>query len=147
MHVDSNLGVSRHASPELNGPASSTSTSAGRASPTLAPDSTTTSDLSSALGPEPCGRPYHEQYPDTLPFTSVDVSNELDSGAQQQGVNKHHRMSVDSASEPPSSAVSYGSDADEYTSASSEHQLAECVPAPAGGGADGLLAPADGAPE
>ncbi|KAF7373864.1 hypothetical protein MSAN_00598400 [Mycena sanguinolenta] len=122
-------GVSRRASPAPNGPASSASTTAGRASPTLAPDSTTTSELSSALGPKPYGHPYsyHEQYPDALPFASVDVSNELDGGAQSQQqpqrANKRRRMSVDSASEPPSSAISYGSYADEYASASSQFSV------------------------
>ncbi|KAF8190728.1 hypothetical protein K438DRAFT_915209 [Mycena galopus ATCC 62051] len=80
-------GVSRRASPAPNGPASSASTSAGRASPTLAPDSTTTthtydtpSELSSALGPKPSyghPYPYHEQNLDALPFASVDVGSEL----------------------------------------------------------------------
>ncbi|KAJ6457324.1 hypothetical protein C8R45DRAFT_566770 [Mycena sanguinolenta] len=120
-------GVSRRASPAPNGPTSSASTSGGRASPTLAPDSTT-SELSSALGPKPYGHPYpyYEQYPDALPFASIDVSNELEGGAQQQQrVNKRRRMSVDSASEPPSSAVSYGSYADGYTSASSQFSISE----------------------
>ncbi|KAF7343920.1 hypothetical protein MVEN_01680700 [Mycena venus] len=124
-------GVSRRASPAPNGPASSASASAGRASPTLAPDSTTAhsydtpSELSSALGPKPSyghPYPYHEQYPDALPFASVDVSSELDAGATQR-VNKRRRMSVDSASEPPSSAVSYSSYADGYTSASSQFSM------------------------
>ncbi|KAF7358604.1 hypothetical protein MSAN_01199000 [Mycena sanguinolenta] len=54
-------------------------------SSTLAPDSTTTSELSSALGPESYDHPYsyHEQYPDALPFPSVNVSNELD-GAMRE---------------------------------------------------------------
>ncbi|KAJ7257511.1 hypothetical protein B0H12DRAFT_1218416 [Mycena haematopus] len=127
-------GVSRRASPAPNGPTSSASTSGGRASPTLAPDSTTTthsydtpSELSSALGPKPpYGHPYpyHEQYPDALPFASVDVSNEADGAAQQQQrANKRRRMSIDSASEPPSSAVSYSSYADGYTSASSQFSM------------------------
>ncbi|KAJ7851806.1 hypothetical protein B0H14DRAFT_3085752 [Mycena olivaceomarginata] len=128
-------GVSRRASPAPGGPASSASASAGRASPTLAPDSTTThsydapSELSTALGPKPAyghPYPYHEQYPDALPFASVDVGSELEGGnggAQQQRANKRRRMSVDSASEPPSSAVSYGSYADGYTSASSQFSM------------------------
>ncbi|KAJ7222734.1 hypothetical protein B0H12DRAFT_1224108 [Mycena haematopus] len=119
--------------PAPNGPASCTSTSGGRASHTLTPHSTTTthsydtpSELSSALGPTPpYGHPYpyYEQYPDALPFASVDVSNELDGASQQQQqqrANKRRRMSIDSASEPQSSAVSYSSYADGYTSASSQ---------------------------
>ncbi|KAJ7661926.1 hypothetical protein DFH06DRAFT_1042828, partial [Mycena polygramma] len=124
-------GVSRRASPSPGGPSSSASASAGRASPTLAPDGTTThsydtpSELSSALGPKPSGygHPYyHEQYPDALPFASVDVGSELDTSATQRA-NKRRRMSVDSASEPPSSAASYGSYADGYTSASSQFSM------------------------
>ncbi|KAJ6554287.1 hypothetical protein B0H19DRAFT_144388 [Mycena capillaripes] len=122
-------GVSRRASPAPNGPSSSASASAGRASPTLAPDSTTThtyepSELTAALGPKPTyGHPYyHEQYPDALPFASVDVGNELDAGATQRA-NKRRRMSIDSASEPPSSAVSYSSYTDGYTSASSQFSM------------------------
>ncbi|KAJ7918311.1 hypothetical protein B0H13DRAFT_2231279 [Mycena leptocephala] len=124
-------GVSRRASPAPGGPASSASNSAGRASPTLAPDGTTThsydsaSELSSALGPKPSySHPYayHDQYPDALPFASVDVGSELDTTAAQRA-NKRRRMSVDSASEPPSSAVSYGSYADGYTSASSQFSM------------------------
>ncbi|KAJ7038960.1 hypothetical protein C8F04DRAFT_950595, partial [Mycena alexandri] len=142
-------GVSRRASPSPNDPANnannstSSSASAGRRSPTLAPDSTTAydappSELSSALGigigigpkPKPAGYmhpyPYREAYPDALPFASVDVGSELDNngGAGAGGrVNKRRRMSVDSASEPPSSAVSYGSYADGYASASSSSQF------------------------
>ncbi|KAJ7748104.1 hypothetical protein B0H16DRAFT_1554026, partial [Mycena metata] len=95
-------GVSRRASPSPNDPANnanSSSASAGRRSPTLAPDSTTAydsppSELSSALGiglgggigpkPKPAGYmhpyPYREAYPDALPFASVDVGSELDGG-------------------------------------------------------------------
>ncbi|KAJ7816735.1 hypothetical protein B0H14DRAFT_2521306 [Mycena olivaceomarginata] len=75
-------GVSRCASLAPGGPASSASASAGRASPTFAPDSTTTHsydapfELSTALGLKPTyghPYPYHEQYPDVLPFASIDV--------------------------------------------------------------------------
>ncbi|KAJ6626070.1 hypothetical protein B0H10DRAFT_2211585 [Mycena sp. CBHHK59/15] len=107
-------GVSRRASPA---PAS-----VRGASPTLAPDSTTAqityepSELASALGrhPTPPGAyaggayAYHAEYTDALPFASVDV------GAELRG-HKRRRMSVDSASEPPSSAVSYASYADGYS--------------------------------
>ncbi|KAJ7898224.1 hypothetical protein B0H14DRAFT_2494542 [Mycena olivaceomarginata] len=112
-------GVSRRASLAPGGPASSASASAGRASSTLAPDSTTThsydapSEVPTALGPKPTydPYPYHEQYPDVLPFTSIDVGSELEGGnggAQQQHANKRRCMSV------ASSAVSYGSYADGY---------------------------------
>ncbi|KAJ7224567.1 hypothetical protein GGX14DRAFT_350375 [Mycena pura] len=117
-------GVSRRASPAPGAPGSSPS--AGSTSPILAPDSTTNSmafdatasELSSALGPSQkpgFGNryPYHEAYPDALPFASVDVRSELDARA-----NKRRRMSVDSASEPPSSATSYSSYADSYNAVS-----------------------------
>ncbi|KAJ6529020.1 GATA-binding factor 6-B [Mycena vulgaris] len=122
-------GVSRRASPAPAGHSSHSSASAGRASPTLAPDSTTThsydtsSELASALGTgsPPYGRPYpyHEQYPDALPFASVDVGSEL----EQARALKRRRMSVDSASEPPSSAASYASYADGYTSGGSQFSM------------------------
>ncbi|KAJ7336828.1 hypothetical protein DFH08DRAFT_784137 [Mycena albidolilacea] len=114
-------GVSRRASLAPGGPASSASASAGRASPTFAPDSTTTHsydapfELSTALGLKPTyghPYPYHEQYPDVLPFASID-----------QHANKRRRMSVDSVSEPPSSTVSYGSYADGYTSTSLQFSM------------------------
>ncbi|KAJ7161193.1 hypothetical protein C8R46DRAFT_904775, partial [Mycena filopes] len=141
-------GVSRRASPAPghrdrgDRDDASSSASAGRRSPTLAPDGTTThsyadadarSELSSALGaalPKPGGGgyphpyPYREAYPDALPFASVDVGSELESAR----VNKRRRMSVDSASEPPSSAVSYGSYADGYASASSSSQFSMDFP-------------------
>ncbi|KAJ7459406.1 hypothetical protein B0H11DRAFT_1817389 [Mycena galericulata] len=151
-------GVSRRASPAPGGPGSSASTSAGRASPTLAPDGTTTttthsydstSELSSALGPKAGGYghahahaghgfPYHEAYPDALPFASVDVSSELDAATAR--ANKRRRMSVDSASEPPSSAVSFGSYADGYTSGSSQFSMEfpfSRFPYPGEGGGEG----------
>ncbi|KAJ7784008.1 hypothetical protein B0H14DRAFT_3893810 [Mycena olivaceomarginata] len=52
------------------------------------------------------------------PKPAIDVGSELDAGAAQR-VKNCHRMSVDSALEPPSRAVSYNSYADGYTSASS----------------------------
>ncbi|KAJ7499119.1 hypothetical protein FB451DRAFT_1204305 [Mycena latifolia] len=129
-------GVSRRASPapDRHAPSSSTSASAGRASPTLAPDSTTAhsydmpSELAGALGigsGKPAygagagGHPYpfHDTYPDALPFASVDV------GAEGARSSKRRWMSVDSASEPPSSAVSYASYADGYTSGSSQFSM------------------------
>ncbi|KAJ7153063.1 hypothetical protein C8R43DRAFT_452778 [Mycena crocata] len=124
-------GVSRRASPAPGGPLSSASGSSGggRASPTLAPDGTTThsydasSELSSALGPKSqYGNQYsyHEAYGDALPFASVE-SSELDAATAR--VNKRRRMSVDSASEPPSSAASYGSYAEGYTSNSSQFSM------------------------
>ncbi|KAK7014408.1 hypothetical protein R3P38DRAFT_3574701 [Favolaschia claudopus] len=112
-------GVSRRASPA---PASSSSRSDERASPTLAPDGST-SELSSALGGTGYGpsayASYHEQqFNDALPFASVDELDRDGGGNAGNGgrANKRRRMSVDSASEPPSSAVSYG---DGYTSSAS----------------------------
>ncbi|KAJ7092357.1 hypothetical protein B0H15DRAFT_777423 [Mycena belliarum] len=125
-------GVSRRASPAPGGHHSSASASTGRASPTLAPDSTTTthtyetpSELASALGtskpPSSFVHPYpfHDQYPDALPFASVDVG----AAAGEARGSKRRRMSVDSASEPPSSATSYASYADGYTSGSSQFSM------------------------
>ncbi|KAI0742975.1 hypothetical protein C8Q80DRAFT_945709 [Daedaleopsis nitida] len=68
--------------------------------------------------------PYHPDYisqlytipNDALPFTSGD-SSDVESGSERS--SKRRRMSNDSASEPPSSAVSFSSYADSYTSASS----------------------------
>ncbi|KAF8180243.1 hypothetical protein K438DRAFT_1602942 [Mycena galopus ATCC 62051] len=103
-----------HASPAPKAAAFAVSTSAGRASPTLAPDSTTTthtydmsSELSSALGPKP---PYwhlyrHEQYPDALPFASVDVRSDVLEGGNGAAQQQQY-ANVDSANEPPSNAVS-----------------------------------------
>ncbi|CAK5266332.1 unnamed protein product [Mycena citricolor] len=104
--------ASRQGSPV---PGSSSHSSSG--SPMLAPDSST-SELTTALGPLPkpaAGAyrfPYHETYADVLPFGGVDVSGGVDGDAR---VNKRRRMSVDSTSEPPSSAVSYGSSYNDYT--------------------------------
>lgn len=69
--------------------------------------------------------PYHPDYlsqlgnfqSDPLPFASADISD-AESGTDSR-VSKRRRMSNDSASEPPSSAVSFSSLTDSYTSASS----------------------------
>ncbi|KAJ7769570.1 hypothetical protein DFH07DRAFT_1005700, partial [Mycena maculata] len=134
-------GVSRRASPAPD-----------RASPTLAPDGTTTphtyaagagagagSELAAALGPAPKPGPggayghfpYHEAYPDALPFSNIDVSSEADAGAR---ANKRRRMSVDSASEPPSSAGSFASYADGYGGGSAGSQYSLEFPFSRGGG-------------
>ncbi|KAJ7246125.1 hypothetical protein B0H12DRAFT_1235639 [Mycena haematopus] len=97
-----------------------TPTANGRAPPTLAPDSTTTthsydtpSELPSALGPKP---PYSHPY--------------LNAQQQQQRANKRRRINIDSASEPPWSAVSPSLCVDGHTSASSQfspaHRPAAC---------------------
>jgi len=71
--------------------------------------------------------PYHPDYlmqlhslppPDALPFASVDASDMENMGMTHR-TNKRRRMSTDSASEPPSSAISYGSYNDGYSTASS----------------------------
>ncbi|RPD63428.1 hypothetical protein L227DRAFT_584549 [Lentinus tigrinus ALCF2SS1-6] len=69
--------------------------------------------------------PYHPDYlsqvysipNDALPFASGDTSDG-ESGSESRS-SKRRRLSNDSASEPPSSAVSYSSYADSFTSASS----------------------------
>lgn len=115
-------GVSRRASP------------AREASPTLAPDSTTQmsydyiedisfpttqSELLGALGHDLSQFPsFHQQLytmsqSDPLPFPA-----ESDP-AMSPRTNKRRRMSTDSPSEPPSSATSYSSYNDGYSSASS----------------------------
>ncbi|SJL10928.1 uncharacterized protein ARMOST_14324 [Armillaria ostoyae] len=53
---------------------------------------------------------------DALPFASVDFESDQ---SLTQRKNKRRRMSTDSASEPPSSAVSYSSFTDGYSTASS----------------------------
>lgn len=95
----------------------------------------TSSELMNALGQDNSGQeqqyqttfqnsfpgPYNPdhltlQYPseNPLPFTSADVSDyDLTTSPR---TSKRRRMSVDSASEPPSSAVSYGSYNDGYSS-------------------------------
>lgn len=68
--------------------------------------------------------PYHPDYlsqiyqSDALPFSSGDVSDAEQSVTESRS-SKRRRMSNDSASEPPSSAVSFSSLTDSYTSASS----------------------------
>ncbi|GBE86863.1 hypothetical protein SCP_1001050 [Sparassis crispa] len=70
--------------------------------------------------------PYHPDYlsqiypvpADALPFAPGDTSDVGNSDTESR-TSKRRRMSNDSASEPPSSAVSFGSYADSYTSASS----------------------------
>lgn len=69
--------------------------------------------------------PYHPDYlsqvysmpNDPLPYASGDTSDG-ESGSESRS-SKRRRLSNDSASEPPSSAVSYSSYADSFTSASS----------------------------
>ena len=69
--------------------------------------------------------PYHPDYlsqvysnpSDALPYTSGDASD-VESGSETRST-KRRRMSSDSASEPPSSAVSFSSYSDSFTSASS----------------------------
>lgn len=70
--------------------------------------------------------PYHPDYlsqlcnlatTEALPFASVDAAD-ID-GSMSPRSNKRRRMSTDSASEPPSSAVSFSSYNDGYSSASS----------------------------
>ncbi|KAF9812779.1 hypothetical protein IEO21_05982 [Rhodonia placenta] len=70
--------------------------------------------------------PYHPDYlsqmynppADALPFASGDLSDVDNSGGETR-TNKRRRLSNDSASEPPSSAVSFSSYSDSFTSASS----------------------------
>ena len=70
--------------------------------------------------------PYHPDYlsqhfqtpPDALPFSSVETL-ETEVTNNEQRTTKRRRMSTDSASEPPSSAVSYSSYADSYSGHSS----------------------------
>lgn len=89
------------------------------------------SSFSSSLGFNPFPGPYHPDYlsqnysppQENMPF-SGDDSSDMDSSDYR--VNKRRRMSTDSASEPPSSAVSYSSYAESYstgqTSATSHSQ-------------------------
>ncbi|OCH87687.1 hypothetical protein OBBRIDRAFT_136546 [Obba rivulosa] len=70
--------------------------------------------------------PYHPDYmnqvfnppTDPLPFAPNDGSD-VDNSCSDARIHKRRRMSNDSTSEPPSSAVSFSSYADSYTSASS----------------------------
>ncbi|KAH7882009.1 hypothetical protein F5I97DRAFT_382589 [Phlebopus sp. FC_14] len=72
--------------------------------------------------------PYHPDYlsqnfhyppSDALPFSTVDSLVENDAMTTDQRTSKRRRMSTDSASEPPSSAVSFSSYADSYSGHSS----------------------------
>jgi hypothetical protein len=65
--------------------------------------------------PDHLARLYNHRPADALPFASVDLPEVETSGR----TNKRCRMSTDSASEPPSSAVSFSSFNDGYSSASS----------------------------
>jgi GATA-binding protein len=96
------------------------------------------SELMGALGPEANHHkyafttfasfpgPYHPDYimqfynappADALPFTSVDIAD-MDSLGMNRRTTKRRRMSTDSASEPPSSATSYSSYNDGYSTSS-----------------------------
>ncbi|KAF7307929.1 hypothetical protein MKEN_01153800 [Mycena kentingensis (nom. inval.)] len=131
-------GVSRRASPSPapGGAASSGSGSTGRSSPVLSPDTSLESSLAdlsalntpaSASASGPAQKPrFNNPFSfretntlnDALPFSNHDVGIET-------RVNKRRRMSVDSASEPPSSATSYSG----YGSASvSANALAQEFP-------------------
>lgn len=101
------------------------------------------SELLGALGPDqntgfnnqssyaniynPFPGPYHPDYlsqnfqtpPDALPFSSVESLETEVATNNEQRTMKRRRMSTDSASEPPSSAVSYSSYADSYSSTTS----------------------------
>ncbi|KAG6330886.1 hypothetical protein ID866_8204 [Astraeus odoratus] len=106
---------------------------------------TSSSELMGALGQEPSQTsgfaqgtyahifnpfpgPYHPDYlsqnfqisPDALPFASVEaLESETQNNATEQRTTKRRRMSTDSASEPPSSAVSFSSYAESFSSATS----------------------------
>ncbi|KII90088.1 hypothetical protein PLICRDRAFT_174876 [Plicaturopsis crispa FD-325 SS-3] len=76
--------------------------------------------------------PYHPDYlmqnavnapADPLPFASVD-SSDMENLGMSPRTSKRRRMSVDSASEPPSSAVSYNSYNDGYSSSSTTSRSA-----------------------
>jgi GATA-binding protein, other eukaryote len=65
--------------------------------------------------------PYHPDYltqitlsSDALPFASVD-SLDIEGSTMNSCINKQHRMSTDSISEPPSSAVSFSSYTNRYS--------------------------------
>ena len=70
--------------------------------------------------------PYHPDYlsqvysapSDAIPYSSSGDASDVESGSDTRST-KRRRMSSDSASEPPSSAVSFSSYADSFTSASS----------------------------
>ncbi|KAF7974624.1 hypothetical protein HWV62_11604 [Athelia sp. TMB] len=73
--------------------------------------------------------PYHPDYlsqqagttpSDALPFAAAEITSESEKEEQEQSrTSKRRRMSTDSASEPPSSAVSFSSYNDGYSSQSS----------------------------
>ncbi|OJT11305.1 GATA-binding factor 1-B [Trametes pubescens] len=73
--------------------------------------------------------PYHpdylsQMYPipsDTLPYSPDDSSDDSGSGSESRSI-KRRRLSNSSTSEPPSSAVSYGSYSDSFSSSSSASQ-------------------------
>ncbi|KAG6369838.1 hypothetical protein JVT61DRAFT_13395 [Boletus reticuloceps] len=104
----------------------------------------TSSELLGALGPDtqsagynnqsnysnvynPFPGPYHPDYlsqnfqtpPDALPFSGVETLETEVATNNEQRTTKRRRMSTDSASEPPSSAVSFSSYADSYSGHSS----------------------------
>ncbi|KAH0833816.1 hypothetical protein J3R83DRAFT_10977 [Lanmaoa asiatica] len=104
----------------------------------------TSSELLGALGPDtqsagynsqsnysnifnPFPGPYHPDYlsqnfqtpPDALPFSSVETLETEVTTNNEHRMKKRRRMSTDSASEPPSSAVSFSSYADSYSGHSS----------------------------
>ncbi|KAF9231684.1 hypothetical protein BU15DRAFT_82096 [Melanogaster broomeanus] len=70
--------------------------------------------------------PYHPDYlsqtfqtpSDALPFSTVDMLD-TEVATNEQRTTKRRRMSTDSVSEPPSSAVSFSSYADSYSGHSS----------------------------
>jgi hypothetical protein len=85
-------------------------------------------DFSRGFNPFP--GPYHPDYlskqatapGDAIPFVSVDSAESEDKDNDEEEnlrANKRRRMSTDSASDPPSSAVSYSSYNDGYSSQSS----------------------------
>lgn len=102
-------------------------------------DSASQSELMGALGNSgqnnypgifnPFPGPYHPDYlsqqaaatpADALPFASVDnIQPETETKEEESRTNKRRRMSTDSASEPPSSAVSYSSFNEGFSSQSS----------------------------
>jgi len=101
-------------------------------------DSASQSELMGALGSSGQGNypgifnpfpgPYHPDYlsqqsatilADALPFASVDNIQTETETKEESRTNKRRKMSMDSASEPPSSAVSYSSFNEGYSSQSS----------------------------
>ncbi|KAF7297407.1 hypothetical protein MIND_00974300 [Mycena indigotica] len=119
-------GVSRRASP-APGASSSSSGSAGRSSPVLSADTSPESSEAKPVRPRFVNPfSFHEAaFNDALPFASVDVAADADTSIR---ANKRRRMSVDSASEPPSSATSYSSYTDGYTSGVSSSQFSSEFP-------------------